>query len=72
MGLFNNKGAAEKVTVAGKELICPICGHNQFFSRDTQLNTTMMTFFDLDWANANATNYICDNCGYMFWFFPVE
>jgi len=27
-----------------------------------------MTFFGLDWANKEATNYICENCGYVMWF----
>ncbi|MDO4290656.1 MAG: DNA-binding protein [Eggerthellaceae bacterium] len=54
--------------VAGKTVTCSHCG-GQDFSRDSrQLNTTALTFFDLDWANRNATIYICKNCGHIEWF----
>lgn len=34
------------------------------------MNTKGMTFFKLDWANKEAENYICDSCGYVYWFLP--
>ena len=46
MGMF--KENPEKVTVAGRELVCPVCGNDLFFSRTTQLNTACMTFLGLD------------------------
>lgn len=60
----------QKVVIRGCELVCPVCGSPYFWERETQLNTTGMTFLGLDWANTNATNYVCDHCGYMFWFHP--
>lgn len=59
---------ATKRYVKGKQLSCPICKYTQFLSRRTLLNTKSLTLFGLDWANREATNYICDNCGYIMWF----
>ncbi|MCR4962750.1 MAG: hypothetical protein K6B40_02560 [Firmicutes bacterium] len=70
MGLFSGE-QAQPVSVAGQELICPVCGGKHFFQRETQLNTAGMTFLGLDWANACAENYYCAQCGYMFWFHPL-
>ena len=54
--------------VKGYKLSCPVCGHNKFWTRQTLMNTRGLTFFNLDWANQSADNYICDNCGYVMWF----
>lgn len=70
MGLFGDDDNADSVYIAGHELVCPICGGKRFWQRETQLNTTGMTFLGLDWANASATNHVCEQCGYMFWFHP--
>lgn len=51
---------AKKVVKAAHELICPICSHDRFWSRRTQMNTAFATFFDLDWLNRSARNYVCD------------
>ena len=73
MGFFDGKGPkSDRVQVAGHDLICPVCGGELFWERDSQLNTTGMTFLGLDWANTSATNYVCANCGYMFWFHPND
>ena len=56
------------VTVYGRELTCAVCGNKTFHERDSLLNTRLATFFRLDWANAQAVNYICMRCGYIFWF----
>jgi len=58
----------EEVTVDGKTLTCQICGGSKFYTRKSQLNTAGMSLLNLDWLNKDATNYICSNCGYMFWF----
>lgn len=50
------------------ELVCPICGGKKFFKRSTLMNTAGMTFLDLDWVNPEATNFICEDCTYIFWF----
>jgi hypothetical protein len=50
------------------QLTCPICGGQQFHSRKSLLNTRGLTFFNLDFFNKRANNYICAGCGYVFWF----
>ena len=66
------KVKSKPVTVAGNDLICPVCGNQNFFERTLMLNTGGMTFLGLDWANKSADNYCCDQCGYMFWFHPFD
>lgn len=56
------------VSIKGNELICPVCKGKSFWTRKTLMNTRGLTLFDLDWANKNATNYVCNHCGYVFWF----
>jgi predicted RNA-binding Zn-ribbon protein involved in translation (DUF1610 family) len=56
------------VQVKGHPLECTICKHQLFWTRETLLNTPGMTFFGLEWANKSATNYVCDNCGFVMWF----
>jgi hypothetical protein len=46
MGLFDQE-AAEK-TVGGITIRCELCHHTCFDERQAQLNTAMMSFFDLD------------------------
>ncbi|MBT3301843.1 MAG: hypothetical protein HOD63_05310 [Bacteroidetes bacterium] len=50
------------------KLECPVCNHDSFWTRETLMNTPGMTILGLDWANKTATNYVCDNCGYILWF----
>jgi len=69
MGLFGKK-KPEEVQVAGLTLHCEICKHDRFWQREAQLNTAVATFFNFDWANATATCYVCDGCGYIHWFLP--
>jgi len=52
----------------GTKLQCIICKNTKFWTRKSLLNTKGLTFFNLDWANKSATNYICGNCGYVHWF----
>jgi hypothetical protein len=56
------------VKAYGHDLTCPVCQGQRFHERSSLLNTKMMTFFKLDWANKEATNFICAQCGYIFWF----
>jgi DNA-directed RNA polymerase subunit RPC12/RpoP len=57
-----------EVSAAGKPLVCPVCGNATFHERNSLLNTRFATFMNVDWANAQAVNYICNRCGYIFWF----
>ena len=72
MGFFSNyKRGREgnwKYEVAGIPVICSHCGHNEFESSTAMLNTRALTFFDLDWANEEATILICKHCGHIEWF----
>jgi hypothetical protein len=72
MNLFKNQNPEEPETVEfdGTNLRCLVCSHDKFWHRRAQLNTSLATFFELDWANPSADCYICDRCGYVHWFFP--
>ena len=59
---------SRRQTIHGNNLVCPVCNHDKFWFRETLMNTPGMTFFGLEWANKRATNYICDKCGYVYWF----
>jgi hypothetical protein len=71
VGLFGRK-EAETVRVVGVDLHCEICKHTRFYSRSAQLNTAVLSFFDMDWANTSATCYVCERCGYVHWFLPTD
>ena len=57
--------------VAGREVKCTHCGNNTFYTREFQLNTAAMEFFNLAWLNEPADNYICSQCGHIEWFLPI-
>ena len=56
------------LTVKGRPVVCPVCGHDRFWTRTTLMNTAGATFLGLDWANRSATNYVCGECGHVLWF----
>ena len=58
----------KQVTLAGVPLVCKHCGSGDFTHRSGQLNTAAMTFFNLDWLNASADIYVCEQCGFLHWF----
>jgi predicted nucleic-acid-binding Zn-ribbon protein len=58
----------ETVHIHGRALKCPVCGNGSFRSRKAQLNTSVATFFGLDWANRSATCYVCTQCAHISWF----
>jgi predicted nucleic-acid-binding Zn-ribbon protein len=58
----------KKVKIRGKEIRCPICGNDKFFQRNGLMETPGMTFLGLDWMNKEAYNFICSDCGYVYWF----
>ena len=71
MGIFSSEKPHTVDIDEEHRLKCPVCGNELFFERETQLNTSGMSFLGLDWANQNALNYYCSKCGYMFWFHPL-
>lgn len=56
--------------IQGRKLKCQFCGSEKFSTRKSLLNTRGLTFFEWDWMNKSADNYICDDCGYIMWFLP--
>jgi hypothetical protein len=62
----------KKVKVKGKNLVCPVCSNDEFWRRTTLMNTSGMTFMGWDWLNREGENFICSNCGYVFWFFDKD
>ncbi len=46
--------------VRGDKLECPVCRHPRFWTRRSLLNTAVATLFNVDWANREATNFICE------------
>jgi hypothetical protein len=63
---------AKEYEVLGHKLTCPICQHQLFTTRRSLLNTRGLSFFDLDWANRQATNFVCAQCGHILWFLPLR
>lgn len=61
-------GESEQKTVDGHNLICPVCGHDRFWTRKTALLTPAAAFMNFNWGSKIATNYVCDQCGYVYWF----
>lgn len=60
------------VVVAGRQLACVVCGGDRFAYREVKLNTTGLTFFDLDWLNRSGTGAICVGCGYLHTFVDAD
>lgn len=60
---------AQEYRRAGKPLICSFCGGKKFHFREAQLNTRVMSFFNLDWVNPKGDCYICRDCGHIMWFY---
>ncbi len=54
--------------VKDHRLKCQHCGDDRFHHRRILLNTRAMTFFKLDWLNADADVYTCAQCGHLHWF----
>ena len=67
MNLFG-KQEPQTVEVVGRDYKCPVCGNGFFWTRRAQLNTSVATFFNLDWANQSATCFVCSECTHISWF----
>ncbi len=71
MKLFG-KAEPEQVDVFGEPLRCLVCGSTDFWRRRAQLNSSLATFFKLDWTDPSATCVVCARCGYIHWFMPLS
>lgn len=67
--MFGNPGSR---SIFGRSLVCPICGNRSFYERETLVSAAGDAFHGFDPAKTPVKTYICDRCGYMFWFHPVE
>jgi len=56
------------LTVLGNPFTCRTCGTDRFYQREIKLQTTGLTFFDLDWLNRSADGAICAACGFVHTF----
>lgn len=63
-----SKMEVKEVNISGNKLVCPVCRHEKFWHRTTLMNTRGASFFGFDWANKEADNYVCGQCGYVMWF----
>jgi ribosomal protein S27E len=52
----------------GKEIRCAHCGGSSFRAGRAQLNTAVLSFFNLDWVDRSATTLTCAGCGFISWF----
>ena len=52
-------------TVGDHSVRCLVCGGEDFWNREIQLNTSGLEFLGMEWANASATGLICVECGYV-------
>ncbi|MCB1077884.1 MAG: DNA-binding protein [Verrucomicrobiae bacterium] len=58
----------EMYLVNGIPLRCGHCRGSFFRRRSAQLNTPGMTFFDLEWLNKSAEDFVCTKCQHLEWF----
>ena len=65
---LQNPDGTLTVHIAGNPLSCVVCGSQKYHGRKTLLNTRGGELFNLAWAEKKAQNYICIECGYIFWF----
>jgi predicted nucleic-acid-binding Zn-ribbon protein len=58
-----------QVNADGNPLTCPVCKNTRFHERNALLHTRLSSFFKMEWmAGDTAVNFVCSNCGYIFWF----
>lgn len=67
MALVSGVGPG-RFQVADRPVKCPHCGNDTFTEGAALLNTTVMTFLDLDWANRSASTLTCAQCSRIEWF----
>jgi hypothetical protein len=52
----------------GRVVFCGHCDGVTFQKKKLMMNTKGLTYFNLDWLNAEAAALICDHCGHIEWF----
>ncbi|PRX63082.1 hypothetical protein B0I32_11172 [Nonomuraea fuscirosea] len=52
----------------GANLRCDTCQNELFEQHRWKLQTTGMTFMNLDWANRDASCFVCTVCRRIHWF----
>lgn len=57
-----------EVMLGNQALTCLVCRNQRFRERTSLLNSRGGELFGVAWADKSATNFICTNCGYVFWF----
>lgn len=58
----------EVILLNGQTLACDSCAGSTFEQHHWKLQTTGMTFMNLDWANRDATCFVCATCRRIHWF----
>lgn len=71
MGLFKS-AEAKPVEVLGNPMKCEICGHDRSFQGEGKIQTTGMTFLELDFLNPSTDCVVCEQCGFVHWFLPTR
>ena len=56
------------LTRDGGEFHCVVCGGAKFRRREIKMNTTGLSFLNLDFANRSAVGVICTSCGFVHMF----
>lgn len=72
MGMFSKDEKAEIAQIGDFKLECQICKHDRFFRQEAQVDTAKAFFGSINWSNAPAICYVCERCGYIHWFLPVD
>ena len=61
-----------RVMLDGDSLPCVVCGNQHYQEERFLLNTRSGELLGLAWADDRASNFICTQCGYIFWFLIKE
>lgn len=69
MPIFKRKNKAPfPVQVKGRQLEYQVCGNDHFYKKYIQLNTSFLSFLNLDWLNKSGTCFVCSECTHIIWF----
>lgn len=52
------------VSAGGTALACVVCRNDKFHTRTSKLPPQPGS----GWLGTSTTNFVCTNCGYIFWF----